>query len=1730
MSEQLLGEIVVIKRNGSDGARFPLRLKQCTFGRDPECDIRIQIPQVEEEHAKIYFDNGKVWLQNLSSEYPTLLNSKRVDLQEVNHNDLFTITQRSFRFEFPEGRKPRTPRRSSTKTPLKALQGSPRTPSAGESLKTSISKLRRNSSTVLEENEAALSASISRENSTKWNKIKEKENTPEDVGTPSILKRKDSAKGPEKKRISFGPTLSPEFFDKSLPPSTPLRKGRSPGRRLSEPLKSVNPGASSKKRCSLAAGLGKIPIMEEEEEEEARIVDFCETPPADLPAPLQPAPLEPARVINGAEDSNAKKTDEPACEANEDTVADEEDSLMENVQQGTAIKERKLATPTKRQIHSGIAFCKSKKIATPLRKDIERKPTLKKTKQKLATPVRESIQKGVLLQATKKKLQTPLRKDIQKGTKLRQTKPKLPTPLRDEIKSKPTLRATKRKMRRSLQDEIVKGKQLNSKFASVKKAPEELLEEIRKGTELKKVLRSAPTPLRAEIKNGVKLRETKRNMRKSLKNEIIRGKNLRKTKLSAPTPLRKAIKEGKKLRKTKKTAPTPLREAIKQGVTLRKTKKTLDKDLQAEIKEGKHLKKTKISAPTPLRNEIKTGVRLRKTKKKLDANLQQEIQIGKELRKTMKSAPTPFKNEIKRGKKLRVTKKVMRESLQNEIKAGVNLAPQLKKALKTPIRNQIKAGVKLRKKKTDTVCVAGRETEESMSGVFSSDDGTEHEALALFEEEAETEENDSVPESNYGQHEKNRPILRATRKMSKKIEAVAVMAEEIPRRMSAKTEKPAKKRVCRRSTPKKIVELRENLQTNGKKDHDVSATDSDNLGLLSPIITFPTSEAKTVLCETPKYQHSDLYVSETSFEDPPVTANFPGIGERFDAIDKVCKNPTSSDSHDTSMLLGLKQLMKTPKARIEDDALEGLKHLMKTPNAGKLDMQEVQNNLGLKRLMKTPKDKTKQGVEENLGLKRLMKTPKVKTRQEGIEENLGLQRLMKTPKVKSAEPVEETVELAGLFNTPKENFQESPEVNSELGLKRLLKTPKTKGDAVEEHLGLKRLMKTPKQRGDLSEVQGHLGLNRLMQSPKEKTNETMEIDGDLGLQRLMRSSKVKNPSVNSPHLGGLFSDMREKRTKETEVTEKFGLKRLLATPKDESQKTAPKYSLDAGALPSMFHLRKEKEQPIEDLQLQGMFVETEYCDPESIAIKSNQVTSEITAVDAFVLEEESTVGTRRRGKKRVTEEAPKAISTRSTRRNKAVPCTVIEDDAEDCGQQLCAEKNSGTSDTLATIEDVETNERDEEKLIDGQAGCSKISSNDPANKSMTGESHDVNGQRESVRDIEAEASEMGQKRQTRRQTASSEPQPGDLCKAAERKEMKAQPPTKRRKTRAMAREQDSPIDLEAGEFESTDITQKEEIQAAINSNDASSDVSGSRRSRRKPQGVIAKNASVGGRRTTRSAKTADVAIPSVVVMLDEISSEDAKGDEGLANENTRPSRSRTKRKSIEQGGGNTSSRMSRNVASGRSMPGDSQRELTASKLPMSGQNGTGSLDQKGEANNDAGLAKGMVKTPPKVVFVKTGLCPIQEETESPIATPMATVIDATSSESSVPAVTRSRRSRRRDFLAEKEAEQKAKQSNKEEQDDTGAGSSEKSDGSISAEASIPKASYRKTRSRQACTDAEIIETSQCEKRKRPTRSAKKQEPAAEDVSSEKRGSTAKKQKQTEVTERFTRSSARLRVR
>ena len=57
------------------------------------------------------------------------------------------------------------------------------------------------------------------------------------LGPPDVtaaIKRKEAESGEtpgaKRKRVSFGPYVSPEYFDKTLPPSTPVRKGAEPPR------------------------------------------------------------------------------------------------------------------------------------------------------------------------------------------------------------------------------------------------------------------------------------------------------------------------------------------------------------------------------------------------------------------------------------------------------------------------------------------------------------------------------------------------------------------------------------------------------------------------------------------------------------------------------------------------------------------------------------------------------------------------------------------------------------------------------------------------------------------------------------------------------------------------------------------------------------------------------------------------------------------------------------------------------------------------------------------------------------------------------------------------------------------------------------------------------------------------------------------------------------------------------------------------------------------------------------------------------------------------------------------------------------------------------------------------------------------------------------------------------------------------------------------------------------
>ncbi|XP_063748705.1 proliferation marker protein Ki-67 isoform X1 [Eleginops maclovinus] len=120
----LHGKIVVIKRSGGDGTEFPLTAT-CLFGRMPDCDIRIQLPQVSKEHCRIDLnENKEVVLTNLSTVNPTRVNGEALQQSErLKNGDVITIIDRSFRFEYPPAPTPkkRTSRGGQSET-LKVLQ------------------------------------------------------------------------------------------------------------------------------------------------------------------------------------------------------------------------------------------------------------------------------------------------------------------------------------------------------------------------------------------------------------------------------------------------------------------------------------------------------------------------------------------------------------------------------------------------------------------------------------------------------------------------------------------------------------------------------------------------------------------------------------------------------------------------------------------------------------------------------------------------------------------------------------------------------------------------------------------------------------------------------------------------------------------------------------------------------------------------------------------------------------------------------------------------------------------------------------------------------------------------------------------------------------------------------------------------------------------------------------------------------------------------------------------------------------------------------------------------------------------------------------------------------------------------------------------------------------------------------------------------------------------------
>ena len=396
-----------------------------------------------------------------------------------------------------------------------------------------------------------------------------------------------ASKAAKRKSVSFGPALSPEVFNRRLPPSTPVKAGTVPGGiRRSLPANLARPDA-----------LELVTEEEEVEEEEGEMMEYSMTG---------------FEETSSEEDSSEEEEEER--DTDDTPVAAKPPSLPTPLKRQICSKpelkrlHRKLATPLRRAIEGKPRLRAShRRMPTPLRRAIEERPCLRKHRNALPTPIRSSIQNHSGLRKTRRLLNTPLRKQIQSMPKLRKTKRSMPTPLREAIEQHPPLRKTRRAM------------------------PTPLRKAIEEKPALHKTMKSMPTPLRAEIEGKPTLRKTRRALATPVRKEIEEMPKLRKTKKSMPTPIRREIQSKPVLRKTKQSLPTPLREEIQSRPQLRKTKKSLPTPLRAAIETEHVLRKTKPTLPTPLRVAIKQRPALRATRHKMATPLREEIQRGVKL-------------------------------------------------------------------------------------------------------------------------------------------------------------------------------------------------------------------------------------------------------------------------------------------------------------------------------------------------------------------------------------------------------------------------------------------------------------------------------------------------------------------------------------------------------------------------------------------------------------------------------------------------------------------------------------------------------------------------------------------------------------------------------------------------------------------------------------------------------------------------------------------------------------------------------------------------------------------------------------------------------------------------------------------------------------------------------------------------------------------------------------------
>ncbi|XP_042252664.1 proliferation marker protein Ki-67 isoform X2 [Thunnus maccoyii] len=849
-------------------------------------------------------------------------------------------------------------------------------------------------SEVIEQISAQTTKSPMRRRSKEATPAKEQEKAkPEKVEEPS-KKRKSGELATDlpkpqmkKKRVSFGGYLSPELFDKKMPPDSPLRKGATPRRSLCLP----KPKQSLLRRASV------IGLLKEFEQEYA-----------DSSANMTPSPKKKKKNASPKTPTPGKKSPKsrsPSPKAASPAKKSPKSNASSPKAQSPAKKSPKPRTPSPKAPTPAKNSPKSKTSSPKAQSPGKKSPNSKSaspargrspSKTKLETPTANEQPKTPRRSSTPGQVackETPTGKRRSSLTPQENTATVV-TPAKTPLNSQantPTVQGRFSVSRINTPSPVAEDAVMDP-VPSVTVTPKIPL----RRKSMKSTSRKTPSMAKSAVKVMHRRSGISRASMKALNSwaDIVK---FGQTKVQVAAPAKQMV--NKKTKKKIVSKPqTPARKLISHV-------STGHADSPVTILVGR-AHKQKVVHPTGNAPRVVTNTALFKKNMKMDEDLSGISEMFKTPANERKRRSVINENSATKTPVGSLTTSVVEPSV-------LNTPEELGEMMVSPL--SVASTVKGRRYNSEAVqrLLNGNQESSFVSDTSAldihTDDSSEQQCTDLKTISVTTpKQKPELPECPTGV----KRIMKTPRQKAEPVEDIRGKVLKTPKQKPEQQEcLTGVKRIMK--TPRQKAEPVEDIRGKLLKTPKQKPEQQECLTGVKRIMKTPRQKSESVedirgnLLKTPKQkpeQQECLTGVKRVMKTPEQEAE-----PLEDIQGELLKTPTAAEVADVTF-----DVVKELETAAYVEESENLSEMadMKTPN---LKSSPLVCLSGIKKVMKTPREKSAP-VEDMLGIERLMKTPKEKG--EPVENSFGIKRLMKSPRLKGNAPVEDFEGLQELMEEP----------------------------------------------------------------------------------------------------------------------------------------------------------------------------------------------------------------------------------------------------------------------------------------------------------------------------------------------------------------------------------------------------------------------------------------------------------------------------------------------------------------------------------------------------------------------------------------------------------------------------------------------------------------------------------------------------------------------------------------